>query len=196
MRWRLCCLAPAATLILGIAAPARAATISVGAAIPISATEFALPVEIVGAVELLGWEFSLNYDPTDVQVDIDCDPFVDDFCSLTTTYTTEGDFFAAGAPFNLLNPGAVEVDLVTGDQTGLLSNVQGLYGGSPPAPSGDGVLAYVRFLIIGTGDSPITVVDPSVIENAPVPEPGSVWLVTIGLPLAAQRLLARKRRRR
>ena len=51
-------------------------------------------------------------------------------------------------------------------------------------PPGDGVIAYVRFLIVGTGDSSIDVVDPSVTENV-VPEPATVWLLTIGLPGSA-----------
>jgi hypothetical protein len=187
MRRYLCLLAPAVTLVVGTSAAARAATITAGTAIAISPTEFALPIQIAGAVELSAWEFGLSYDPTDVQIDTACDPFADTFCSLTTGFTTEGGFFAAGAPFNLLNPGIVVLDPILLTQIGLLSAVQGAYGGVPPAPSGDGVIAYVRFLIVGTGDSPIDVVDPSVTENV-IPEPSSVWLVTIGLPLALRRL--------
>jgi len=195
MRRYLCLLAPAVTLVLGTSAAARAATITAGTAIAISPTAFALPIQIAGAVELSAWEFGLSYDPTDVEVDTECDPFADTFCSLTTGFTTEGEFFAAGAPFNLLNPGIVELDPILLTQIGLLSAVQGAYGGVPPAPSGDGVIAYVRFLIVGTGDSPIDVVDPSVTENV-VPEPGSVWLLTIGLPLALRRLIVHRPRGR
>jgi hypothetical protein len=161
-----------AALLVGAGGQARAATIALGTRIPITPTEFALPVQIVGANELTGWEFSLLYDPTDVQVDAACDPFVDAFCDLVTLYTTEGDFFAAGAGFNVLNP------------TGTLLAAAGLYGGPPPAPSGDGILAYVRFLTIGDGESPIQVVNPVVTEASPVPEPSTLLLVALGLPLA------------
>ena len=195
MHWRLSVLAPAVTLVLGSTTGAIAATITTGTPISISPTEFALPIEVVGAVELSVWEFGLSYDPADVQIDVECDPFVDTFCSLTTAFTTEGDFFGAGAPFNLLNPGIVELDPVLLTQIGMLLAVQGAYGGIPPAPSGDGVIAYVRFLRLETGDSPINIIDPSVTENV-VPEPGSVWLLTIGLPFALRRLSVRTPRSR
>jgi hypothetical protein len=169
----------------------HAATISVGTRIPISATEFALPVEIVGAGELTGWEFSLLYNPTDVQIDTGCDPSIDAYCDLFTLYTTEGDFYAAGVPFNVLNPGSVLLDLVTLEQTGTLLAAQGLYGGPLPAPSGDGVLAYVRFITLGDGESPIQVVDSVVTEAAPVPEPSTLLLVTLGLPFTRRYLRRR-----
>jgi hypothetical protein len=172
-----------AALLVGAGGQARAATIALGTRIPITPTEFALPVQIVGANELTGWEFSLLYDPTDVQVDAACHPFVDAFCDLVTLYTTEGDFFAAGAGFTVLNPGFVLED-GSGNQTGTLLAAAGLYGGPPPAPSGDGILAYVRFLTIGDGESPIQVVNPVVTEASPVPEPSTLLLVALGLPLA------------
>jgi hypothetical protein len=163
---------------------ARASTIELGARIPIPlTTAFALPVQIVGANELTGWEFSLLYDPTDVQVDTACVPFVDTYCDFITLYTTEGNFFAAGAGFNVLNPGAV-LDDGLGNQTGTLLAAQGLYGGPLPAPSGDGVLAYVRFIVLGEGNSTIRVVDGITTEATPVPEPSTLLLVTLGLPLA------------
>jgi hypothetical protein len=183
-----------AALLAGWGSAASAATIMVGTAITISPTEFALPIEVTGAVQLSEWQFSLAYDPSDVLVDTDCDPVVDTFCGFITGFTTEGDFFAAGSPFNVLNPGFVELDPTLSTQLGTLSAVQGAYGGVPPAPSGDGVIAYVRFLIVGDGDSPITVIDSSVTE---VPEPASVLLLTIGLPaVGLRRLITRRGRRR
>ncbi len=83
-------------------------------------------------------------DPTDVQVNVTCDPFSGDvYCALPAGYVTEGNFFAAGAPFNVLTSGIVDLDPVTFAQTGLLFAVDGIYAGGPPAPSGDGVLAFV-----------------------------------------------------
>jgi hypothetical protein len=52
MHWRLSVLAPAVTLVLGSTTGAIAATITTGTPISISPTEFALPIEVVGAVEL------------------------------------------------------------------------------------------------------------------------------------------------
>lgn len=173
-----------AVLFMGIAGQARASTIQLGTRVAISPTEFALPVEIVDASELTGWEFSLLYDPTDVQVDTACEPFVDAYCDFLTLYTTEGGFFAAGAGFNVLNPGAVLTDIATGEQTGTLLAAQGLYGGLLPAPSGDGVLAYVRFITLGDGESPIQLVDATTTELTAVPEPSTLLLVTLGLPFA------------
>ena len=175
---------------------AAAATISVGVAIPITATTFALPIEIANAIELTSWQFDLAYDPTDVQVNTACDPFSDVFCSLITGPVTEGDFFAGGAPFNLLNPGFIDLDPATLTQTGLLFAVQGAYGGFLPAPSGNGILAYVQFITIGTGGSPITVQNPSVTENvAAVPEPASVMLLTAGLSLLTGRAIRHRGKR-
>ena len=60
---------------------AAAASISVGTRIPISATTFALPIEIRGPLDVVGWEFSLTYDAADVQVNDGCDPFSGDIYS-------------------------------------------------------------------------------------------------------------------
>jgi len=178
--------------LVGLAGQARASTIVAGSRITISPTEFALPVEIIEAHELTGWEFSLLYDPTDVQVDTACNPFVDTYCDLFTLYTTEGNFFADGLGSNVLNPGFVLDDGV-GNQTGTLLAAQGLYGGPLPAPSGDGVLAYVRFIHeVGEGESVIQVVDPVVTEASPVPEPSTLLLVAFGLPELARRCRRRR----
>jgi hypothetical protein len=166
------------------ATPAHASSISVETRIPITATTFALPINIIDGLDVIAWEFDLTSDPTDVQVNTTCDPLSGDICcSLVTSYVTEGDFFASGAPFNLLTPGFVDLDLITGEQTGLLFGVNGAYGGSPPPPSGDGTLAFVEFTIIGTGNSVITV-SGSATSATPVPEPGTLALLTTGvLPL-------------
>jgi hypothetical protein len=178
-------------LLIGLAGSVRAGTITLGSRVTISPTEFALPVEVVDAVELTGWEFSLLYDPTDVQIDTACDPFADVYCDLFTLYTTEGDFFAAGLGSNVLNPGFVLEDGF-GNQIGTLLAAQGLYGGPLPAPSGDGVLAYVRFNVLGEGNSTIQVVDGVTDEPAPVPEPSTLLLTTLGVPVLARRYIRRR----
>ena len=172
-------------LISGATTSASAATITTGAPIPVAVGRFVVPIEVHGAVELTAWQFDLAYDATDVRIHMLCDPFVDAFCSLLTGPVTEGEFFAGGVPFNLLNPGAVLLDGAL-EQTGVLQAAQGAYGGFPPAPSGDGVLAYVHFITIGTGDSPITVENPSLTEPA-APEPASALLLTTGAALALGR---------
>ncbi|HKU15143.1 MAG TPA: DUF1566 domain-containing protein [Steroidobacteraceae bacterium] len=162
--------------------PAQAVAITFGNRIDITASTFALPVQIVDAVGVSEWFLDLTYDPTDVQVNVGCDPFSGDiYCSLLTGPVTEGDFFAAGAPFNLLIPGFVELDPVTLAQTGRLFGMHGAFGGFPPAPSGNGILAYIEFTILGTGDGPIDPVGEVVSEPEPVPEPGTPALLAIAL---------------
>ena len=178
-----------AALVSG-AVTASSATISTGSAIPLTATSFALPIEITDAVALTAWQFDLRYDPTDVQIDTACDPFADAYCSFLTGPVTEGEFFETGAPFNLLNPGIVVLDPLTLMQSGLLLAAQGAYGGFSPPPSGDGVIAYVRFIVLGDGDSPIAVENPTTTSS--VPEPASVLSLGAALVL----MQARRWRRR
>jgi len=185
-----------AVILVGAGATrAAASTISLGSRIVISPTTFALPVEITGAIQVSSWEFALTYNPADVQVNTTCDPFSGDiYCSLVTSYATEGDFFAAGAPFNLLTPGFVDLNPSTFAQTGLLFAVTGAYGGPPPAPSGSGTLAFIEFTRLGSGDSPITVRGTAV-SDVTVPEPGTLTLLATGL-LAPRVRRAFQRRRR
>jgi hypothetical protein len=174
------CLVGVTTIGLG-ATSASAATISAGSRIAISPTTFALPIEITGAVNVTSWTFDLTSDPTDVQVNTSCDPFSGDiYCSFLTGYATEGDFFAAGAPFNVLTPGFVDLDPSTFAQTGLLFDVTDTYAGPPPSPSGSGTLAFIEFTLLGSGDSPISV-NGTPVSDSTVPEPGTLALLTTGL---------------
>jgi len=175
-----------ALLFCGVVGEASAAYISLGTRIDVTPNTFVLPIYINDAVELTEWSFDLTYDPTDLQINTGCDPFgADLYCSLVTGPVTEGEFFAAGAPFNLLIPGFIELDPVTFEQSGSLFGVHGLYGGPLPGPSGAGVIAYIQFLQLGDGGSVIDVDDGQVTS---VPEPGTAALLLAGLlPLYASR---------
>ena len=176
------------------AAGASAATISLGSQILLSSDVFVVPVTITDAANVAAWSFDLRYDPLDVQVNVACDPFSgDEYCSLLTGPVTEGDFFASGSPFNLLNPGFVDLDGTTLEQTGLLFAVNGAFGGPPSGASGAGVLAYVEFLKVGRGTSEVTVENPSVTT---VPEPGTLALFATGLVLCGRRWQQRTSRER
>ena len=182
--------------VAGSARPASATTLSLGARIPIDATTFAVPIDIADGLAVVGWQFDLTYDPADVQVNVSCDPFSGDiYCSFLTGPITEGDFFASGAPFNLLVPGFISLDPGTGGQTGLLFGVNGIFGGAPPFPSGNGALAFVEFTLLGAGTSPMTV-NGSVNSLATVPEPATAILVATGLTVSRIRQLSRRARRR
>ena len=177
-----------AAVLVAHADGAAASTISLGIRIPIDARTFALPIDITGAEDVSSWTLDLTYDPTDVQVNSACDPFSGDvYCSFLTGPVTEGDVFASGAPFNVLTPGFILLDGV-GAQIGQLLAVTDTYGGPPPSPTGDGVLAYVEFTQVGTGDGSI-VVNGNANSDVLVPEPATLVLVTAGA-------LAYMRRRR
>ncbi len=179
-------------MVLGTTNLAAASSISLGSQIGIDATTFAIPIEISDAVQVSSWTFDLTYDPTDVQVNTACDPFGGDiYCSLLIGPVTEGDFFAAGAPFNLLDPGFVNLDPITFAQTGLLFGVNGAYGGGSPAPSGTGTIAFVEFTQLGNGNSPI-VVTGSANSVTPVPEPATLTLLATGLLLPSVRRAIRR----
>jgi PEP-CTERM motif-containing protein len=184
VRWRAAAFMIAAICSLH-AAGASATTISLGSQIVLAQDLFVVPIIITDARDVTAWGFDLRYDPLDVQVNLACDPFSGDtYCSLFTGPVTEGDFFASGAPFNVLNPGFVDLDQTTLAQTGLLFAVNGAFGGPPPGASGEGILAYVQFLRVGRGTSDVTLENPTV---SSVPEPGTLALLATGLLFAGQR---------
>jgi hypothetical protein len=135
---------------------------------------FVVPVEISGAIDLTSWQFSLRFDPADVQVNTACDASGSDpYCDPIFGPVTQGPFFTNVASFPpLFVPG-----FIFNDQ-GLLDAVAAAWQDAPPGPSGGGILAYVEFVTteMGTGTSPITVVGGSTTSSA-VPEPGTLVLL-------------------
>jgi hypothetical protein len=193
---RLATSVPLVAMVLALVAaprPVAASTITLGPRIDLSPTTFVVPVNVSGAIAVQSWQFDLTYDASDVQVNAGCDPFSGDvYCSLFTGPVTEGDFFAAGAPFNLLNPGFINLDPVTLAQTGLLFAVNGAFGGFAPFPSGDGTLAFVEFIVLGNGTSPIQV--NGSIQT--VPEPGAIVLLAAGVLLTVKQRVRQRAVRR
>ena len=164
--------------------------ISVGTFIPPGPfgpnTTFVVPIVITGAVQLTSWQFSLSFNPADVQINTGCDPTTDTFCDPLFGPVTEGPFFSSVATFPpFFDPGFIFNDL------GLLDAVAGAWQDLPPGPSSDGILAYVEFITTanGTGESPITVVGASTTSS--VPEPTTLVLLASGLVLLGSRRLRR-----
>jgi len=146
--------------------------ISVGSYTPSMTTPFVVPILISGAIDLLTFQFDLAFDPADVQVNLNCDPFSDPYCDLLSGPVTEGSFTSSGGMFQtFFIPGVVD------NITGLLSIVAGAYVDLPPGPSGSGILAFVEFVTTptGTGGSAITVVGGSTTNS--VPEPSTIALL-------------------
>ena len=192
---RHCVLIAATSFVLACLPTAAGATsITGGTRIVVSPTTIVVPIDIADAHDVVGWQFDLTYDASDLQVNTGCDPSGGDvYCSLLTGPVTEGDFFAAGSPFNVLIPGFVDLDPITLNQTGLLFGVAGAFGGStPPFPSGDGTLAFVEFTVLGTGTSPIGIINSS-IDAVAAPEPATLLLLLGGLPFVRSRRSPRNR---
>jgi hypothetical protein len=170
----------AAIVLLFHGASATASTISLAARIDLPNNRFVVPIDITDGSNVTAWQLDVTYDATDVEVATACDPFADAYCSFWTGPVSEGNFFSSGAPYNLLNPGFVGLDVFTSAQTGLLFGVSGAFAGVSPFPSGDGTLAFVLFDLMGPGSSVISISNPSVTSTA-VPEPGTLIYLTIGL---------------
>jgi cohesin domain-containing protein/PEP-CTERM motif-containing protein len=142
--------------------------------------------------DLISWQFDLSFDPTILQANsVTEGPFLSSFGTTLTPPTT-------------FIPGVIDND------TGLISVVADSFNDLPPNPSGSGVLAYIEFTALRVTITPspldlkdefvflnwddqgsppsFLVVDGSVIvgpQVAPVPEPATVSLVSLGLGVLA-----------
>ncbi len=176
-------------------ASAVAAVIAVGPYTPSATSPFVVPVTITGAVGLDAFTFDLGYDPTAFAIATGCDSFDDASCDFVTGPVTPGGFYGGAAFPALFVPGFILLD-AGGGQIGRLLAVAGAWQDSGPAPSGDGVLAYIEFVAVAGGsvDAPITVLGSSV--PFAVAEPGTVALgaAAFAALLAASRSTRRRRR--
>jgi len=155
-----------------------ASTIATGPFVPSTTSPFIVPIVISGAVDLDSFTFDLAWDPTAYQINTACDPFSDGFCDFSTGPITLGTFYTSAATLpSLFNPGFILLD-GGGNQTGQLVGVNGAWQDFAPAPSGDGVLAFIEFIAVAGGSptSPITVVGTPPADNA-VPEPAPLLLI-------------------
>ena len=177
----------AAVCLAAVAPPSRAATIAVGPYTVSTATPFIVPIVVSGAVVLDRFTFDLTFDANAFRIDTGCDPFAaNPFCDLVTGPVTPGTFYTdASSDPQLFDPGFILLDAM-GAQIGRLLAVDGAWQGSGPAPSDDGILAYIQF--IATGSRPTAPIAVAGTTPLSVPEPASLLLVTSALVLlAAQR---------
>jgi|GEM_PF-1924630 len=170
-------------LSLALAPLSASASIAVGPYIPSSTSAFVVPIVVSGATALDAFAFDLAYDASAYAINTGCDPFSDGFCDLVTGPVTLGTFYSGASVFaSLFNPGFILLDGLL-RQTGSLVGVNGAWQDPGPAPSGDGVLAFVEFIALreGAPTSPIMVVGS---PPASVPEPPTVALLFAALAAA------------
>lgn len=163
----LCWATPAAhAIIVSIDSTTTAPPAYLGATL--GASQFLVAVSATGAVALEQWQFDLTFDPMIVQR-ADVGGF------------HQGVF---GAEFNATNPAPSNILSSGFDLGGLLDDVAGFAAGV----TGDGLLAYIGFEYLAgqEGNNPGFEIGGAVVPQ-PVPEPGSLALVVLGLGILARR---------
>nr|WP_186329892.1 PEP-CTERM sorting domain-containing protein [Variovorax boronicumulans] len=155
------------------AAGAQALVISAGSPITmvpdhipavLGAEQFLLPIEVREAADLQDWSFDLAFDPAVVRR-VDPGGFYDGMYA--------AQFSAAQPALSSIVSSGLLLD-------GQLVGVAGFSGGV----SGDGLLAYIAFEFLAPGQDPGFEVGN---VPLPIPEPGTVALMVLGLALLTGR---------
>ena len=181
--------------LLAIAAPARVAAAPIVAAPFVTVgvgDTFSIEISITDALDLIGWQFDLAFDPAVV----------------AAHSVTEGPFMT-GFGTTLSPPTTFSPGVIGG---GSIFGVSGSFNDLPPNPFGDGVLATIQFTALAPGVSPLTfsniflnfddsgfgAVNGQITvtgTSAPVTEPASLILLSTGSALLGLRQRARRERR-
>jgi hypothetical protein len=145
-----------------------------GVTVALTGSQFLLPIQITGAIELQSWVFDLLFESTVVQ---EVDP-LDGSAGIYGAEFISGDsaslsFILGGFPFNFF---------------GSVSGIGGAYPALLSGPSGDGILAYVLFEFVPGQENSnpnFRIDNAATIQQAP--EPSTIFLFAAGLLLVAAR---------
>jgi hypothetical protein len=151
---------------------------------------FAIPISIMGAVDLISWQFDLAFMPAIVKANS----------------VTEGPFLSSsGTAQTLFIPGVID------NGGGHVLGTADFFTDISPPPSASGVLANIEFTALAPGVSPLRFSNVflnlsdqgfetangqiTVRGTSRIPEPTTLMLLAGGLMLLAARLLTNRLRR-
>jgi Cohesin domain/PEP-CTERM motif len=199
---RLAILLVSSYVLLGLAPPASASSITLTAG---SATVnvndlFSIPISISGVTDLESFQFDLSFNPTIIK-----GLAVNEGADFATAATASGGF-------TLFGPGVI--DNTSGHITLVTDSMNGLFLGGGLTPGG--VLATIDFKALSPGVSPLTFANAFLTENGadlasvngdftlqagqvtvrgsvtPVPEPGTLTLLGLGITALGARYRSRR----
>jgi hypothetical protein len=137
----------------------------------LGADEFYLPIEVQGASDVQEFGFFLTFDPTVVLG-------VDDPVMMTSIFGAYFDPADTSTPVSFILSGFLF------NAFGLVDSVAGSYPAPPFSVTGDGVLAYLRFVeITGATGSPNFAIDGATLNGLPaaqMPLPSTSVLALLG----------------